>query len=360
MSDRRSRSPSARPTARNMPSALLEQLRVLVDDLLLVDVAGAPATRPRRGSRPGRGARRSRLALFLDELDEREHARVPLVRVRLGSLSRSSEEGRRVPPPTTSTPTSDEGPPLRSSRRRAGGAPARRRTRAGAAEEREARAPAAGEADGCSRRRRNSDPPGGRWLRGLDPSRPARYDGRPGAGVQARRRRSGSAEGVEDPLAPQREVGGVGWGSGVWPRRTTTASRAGRWRPSGPRSRWPGRCRGRCRAGRSTSGRRRGSPSVSVDRADPAAVVDPALGQEPLAVPHAVAEVERAEAGPVLGGGVHERRADERAGRVDARVGGAHADRVQHPVEQERPHGVAGADRRARAMAATMFDVPDE
>ncbi len=29
---------------------------------------------------------------------------------------------------------------------------------------------------------------------------------------------------------------------------------------------------------------------------------------------------------------------------VDPRIGGAHPDRVQHPIEQERPHRVAGPD----------------
>ena len=100
--------------------------------------------------------------------------------------------------------------------------------------------------------------------------------------------------------------------------------------------------------------RRSGRPSA------PPAVVDPALGEDPLPVPHAVAEVQRAEAGPVLGGGVDERRADERAGGVDAGVGRAHADRVQHAVEQEPAHGVTRSRPSRPTMAATMFDVPDE
>ena len=70
-----------------------------------------------------------------------------------------------------------------------------------------------------------------------------------------------------------------------------------------------------------------------------AGMVDPALGQEALALPHAVAEVEVAEAGEVERRAVEERRADERAGVVEAWVGAASSRAGRRGARcRKRPH----------------------
>ena len=138
---------------------------------------------------------------------------------------------------------------------------------------------------------------------------------------------------------------GVGWGSGVLPRRTTMASSG--WADGDHLALVAAGAEG------ATSGVELVDPPVGaveaavglVDRADAAAVVDPALRQQALAVPHAVAEVQQAEPRPVLGGGVDERGADEGAGLIDARVGRAHADRVQDAARAGTPRTARRSDR---------------
>ncbi len=85
-------------------------------------------------------------------------------------------------------------------------------------------------------------------------------------------------------------------------------------------------------------------PPVLGLRPRPPAVVDPALGQQTLAVPDAVPEVEVAETGEVGGGGVHERGGHPGAGRVESGLRGTHPDRLEEPLCQEAAIVLRGAE----------------
>src|SRR5215470_5003824 len=69
-----------------------------------------------------------------------------------------------------------------------------------------------------------------------------------------------------------------------------------------------------------------------------ARVVDPSLGQDALAIPHPVAQIEVAEAGEVAGTAIATARSDEVSGGVEAWVGRRHADAIEELALHEGTH----------------------